>query len=410
MRIAVVCNRFAPYIGGIETQVRLIGGDLARRGHEVTVLTRRYDRVLPRRETLDGISVQRFGPTGRGVLAKWLLNASTFRGLLPGTASFDCVVVTQFSATAFGPALANAFGGAPLILRTAERGEFTGEVSQGALGRLPGGVRRMVHAALRTSREHAYRRARLVIALSRALAREAEAFGFPDSSIIRIPVALDTVRFAPGIPDRRRELRASLGIPLHAEVVTYVGRLVQGKGLPTLARAWAAVARERPRALLLVVGEGTGPRSPLDAEASFREAVEAAGLAGRVLLTGPREDIPGCLQASDLFVFPSEREGFGNALVEAMSCGLPIVCSRIDSGAVDLVVEGEQGYTFEVGDSEGLSRRILDVLGDDAARARMGAAGRALVEPLLKVERVTDLYEEALRHATRRANDAHHEP
>lgn len=394
--IAVVANRFAPYIGGIETQVRLIGGALVARGHQVTVLTRRYDPALPARDALEGLSVRRFGPTGHGVASKWLLNAGTARWLVRHQRSLDCVLVTQFSATAFGPALANALGGAPLVLRTAEHGELTGEVSNRSLGALPAGLRPLTGATLRRARRWAYRRAGLIIALSRGLAREAEAFGFPPSRIERIPVAVDTVRFHPVGPAERRELRGALGIPAEAETAAYVGRLVRGKGLSTLVAAWAEVARERPRALLLVVGEGTGPASPLDAEASFRRAIRAAGLESRVLLAGAREDVSRYLQASDLFVFPSEREGFGNALAEAMSCGLPVVCSRIECGAVDELVEGRHGCTFEVGDSRGLACRILDLLPAEELRSRMGAACRALVERSWNVERVAGAYESAL--------------
>jgi len=396
LRVAIVANRFAPYIGGIETQVRLIGGALAARGHEVTVLTRRYDRSLPARDVVEGISVRRFGPPGHGVASKWLLNPSTARWLVRHARRLDCVLVTQFSATALGPGVANALSGVPLVLRTAEHGEFTGEVSARSLGALPGPLRPLAETALRRARAWAYRRAKSIIALSRGLAREAEAFGFPRSSIARIPVAVDTDRFRPVAPEERRELRRGLGLPAEAEVVTYVSRLVRGKGLSTLGEAWARVAQERPRALLLVVGEGTGARSPLDAEASFRRDIAAAGLDQRVLLAGAREDVPRYLQASDLFVFPSEREGFGNALAEAMSCALPVVCSRIECGSVDELVEGRHGYTFEVGDSQALACRILDLLGSEEARVRMGAACRSLVESRWNVQRIADAYEGVL--------------
>src|SRR5205823_4339858 len=230
-----------------------------------------------------------------------------------------------------------------------EHGEFTGDISVLSLARLPAGLRAGVQGALKAVRRWSYELARFVIAPSSALAREAEGFGFPRDAIHIVPNPVDTTRFRPAEPGQRAQLRQALGLSEESEVVVYTGRLVRGKGLLTLVAAWEQVAAARSRALLVLVGEGVSD-SPLDAEEDIRRAVHSAGLQSRVRFEGNRDDVERYLQAGDLYAFPSEAEGFGNALVEALACGLAVVCSRIEGASADLVVEGQHGLKFEVSD------------------------------------------------------------
>ena len=113
-------------------------------------------------------------------------------------------------------------------------------------------------------------------------------------------------------------------------LIGYAGKLVEEKGLRTLLHAFAEVARENPRAHLILAGGG-----PLHDELLATAA--EMGLAERVHLPGiiHNSDLPAFMNALDVFVLPSEtrsnwREQFGRVIVEAMSCGVPVVGS--DSG------------------------------------------------------------------------------
>jgi len=395
MRIGIVSNYFTPRIGGNEANNRLIGEALVRRGHDVTVLTRRYDPALHRREIQNGISIERFSPCGEGILAKWLMNVGLFRRLTFSRLPFDITLITQCSAHVLGPALAGILRRVPIVVQPIEAGELSGDISSQALRHLRFGIRQVVWKALSATRTWAYHRAHLVVAFSSALARDAEAFGFPSGAVVIIPNAVDTGRFRPVTEDEKAKLRASLGITPDAQVVTSVGRLVRGKGLLTLIEAWAIVAHDHPDALLFIVGSGPGVGSQDDTELSLRAAIKAAGLHDRVRLSGAVSDVKPYLQASDLFVFTSEQEGFGMALVEAMSCGLPVVCTRIEGAAADLVVDGEHGLKFDVGDAAALCARIERLLANEPMRRRMGAASRAIVEKQLSVDHVAAAYEQA---------------
>jgi glycosyltransferase involved in cell wall biosynthesis len=393
LQVAMISNLFVPYVGGIETQNRLIAETLVRRGHDVTVLTRRFDPGLPQCEIRNGVRIERFWSCS-GLLAKWLLNVSAFRRMALSKPAFDVVLITQFSALVFGPALAGALRHIPLVLRPDEVGELSGEISAEALDRLPRGIRAAVHRTLGAVRTWAYWRAQRVIAISSALAREAQAFGFSPASVVLIPNAVDTGRFRPVTQGEKTALRESLGIARDAEVVLWVGRLVRGKGLLSLIEAWRGIALERSKALLLIVGGGPGKGCPRDVEPALRAAIAATGLHDRVLLAGTVSDVERYLQAGDLFVFSSEQEGFGIALVEAMACGLPVVCTRIEGAAADVVVDGEHGLKFEVGDTVALGARIRALLDDESMRKRMGYVARTVVEQRLNLERVADAYEE----------------
>jgi len=140
--------------------------------------------------------------------------------------------------------------------------------------------------------------------------------------------------------------------------ILFVGVDWERKGGPDLLAAFERVRARHPEATLTVVG-----CSP---------PIGGPGI--RVLGRLPVEALHGHYQAASIFCLPTRREPFGVVFVEAMHHGLPVVATAI--GAVpDLVVEGENGYTVEVGDVAGLARHLDRLLGDAALRQRMGEAG-----------------------------------
>jgi glycosyltransferase involved in cell wall biosynthesis len=321
------------------------------------------------------------------------MNISTAWHLILARPGFDLVLVTQMSPHALGPAVASCVRRLPIILRPIEHGELSGDISNRTLAHASVPVRNLLRSVLDRARHWAYHRASRIIAISSGLGREARAFGFPPEEIVSIPNALDTSRFRPRTAEERDALRKALGIQDEAEVVIWVGRLVKKKGLETLIDAWAEVVRKRTKARLLIVGAGAGAGHPNDAEAALREAITARGLQATIKLTGPVQDVERYLQASDLFVMTSEEEGFGNTLAEAMACGLPVITSRIEFGAAELVDDGHEGFKYTVGDAGQLQGFIVSLLVDANARHRMGMAARTRVEKALDVECVSEAYE-----------------
>jgi len=176
-------------------------------------------------------------------------------------------------------------------------------------------------------------------------------------------ITLSAFRSIRGDPVARRK---DLGIPTKGPVIGTVGRLVPIKGHEWLVRAVPHVVAEFPAACFVFVGDG-----PLRDE--LRQLGEALGVASHLVFLGMRQDIPECLAALDLFVFPSLNEGMGRALVEAMAAGLPVIATRV-GGIPDVVVDGETGVLVPPGDELALAAAVLALLQDPE---RMGAFGEA---------------------------------
>lgn len=187
----------------------------------------------------------------------------------------------------------------------------------------------------------------------------------PAEKFVVIPNAI----VPPAEPPRDRErLRAELGIPADARLLVAVGRLWPQKRYKDLIWAADLLKVVRDDVHLLIVGEGP-QRWRLE---TFREQVR---IEDRVHLLGERSDVPRLLASSDIYWIGSGYEGQSNAVMEAMSLGLPVVASDIP-GNRELVVHEETGFLFPVGDRASLARWTTVLLDDSERAVRMGAAGR----------------------------------
>ena len=174
------------------------------------------------------------------------------------------------------------------------------------------------------------------------------------------PRGIDTVRFTPN--KRSTAWRARHGIGPDELVVLHVSRLVRERRLDTLAGALNKLTI--PHRVVIV---GDGPDRAY-AEQELPQAIFTGFLAG--------EDLATAYASSDIFVFPSDSESFGNVTLEAMASGLPCVCADA-TGSRSLVVAGQTGFLAPADDANGFARHITLLAGDGALRRRMGEAARA---------------------------------
>jgi glycosyltransferase involved in cell wall biosynthesis len=186
-------------------------------------------------------------------------------------------------------------------------------------------------------------------------------------------------------------IRRELGIPDEAPVVGKVARLFPLKGHEQLLDAAPRIAAAHPGVRFLLVGDGT-------LQDQVRARARALGLEGQFVFTGliPRERMPAMLAAMDVLVHTSLREGIARALPQALAMGLPCVSVDLD-GAPEVVVPDRTGYLVPPGDPVALADAVARLLSDDALRARMGKAGRELVDPAFRaatmVDRIAALYQ-----------------
>ncbi len=147
----------------------------------------------------------------------------------------------------------------------------------------------------------------------------------------------------------------------------YVGPLIRRKDLPTLIRALPLVENAGISCELTIAGDGQ-EREPLEKLAG------SLGVAHRLRFAGfvPEARLAELYRQSDLFVFPSLKEGFGLVLLEAMACSLPVVAAAREPMTEVL---GDAGVYFQPGDPEDLSSRIVQTLGDAVRRQALATAG-----------------------------------
>jgi len=200
--------------------------------------------------------------------------------------------------------------------------------------------------------------------------------------------------------------RRALGISDGTRLVTTVGNLRRVKGIDVLLRAAARVCREAPETFFLLVGKTTEE----DHFTELQQLTESLGLRGRVQFAGEREDVLAVLKASDLFCLPSRSEGFSNALIEAMACGLPCVATDV-GGNAEAISDGDNGCLVRSEDPDALAKCILDLVREPAKARELGAAARRTVEKQFTVETmidtVADIYRELAANKSGRAIAAH---
>jgi glycosyltransferase involved in cell wall biosynthesis len=189
--------------------------------------------------------------------------------------------------------------------------------------------------------------------------------------------------------------RVFLGLAPQTPVICTLSNIRRVKGIDILLRTASIVCRQVPDARFLIVGRVLESKTMEELESLVKEL----NLGHNVHFLGARENPYPVLRASNVFCLPSRSEGFSNALIEAMGCGLPVVATRV-GGNPEAVREGEQGFLVASEDAEAMARQILLLLRHPEVALRMGREARATVEARFSMEgmmkRLTSLYSELL--------------
>ena len=371
MRIAQVSPWFSPHFGGVESHVRSLSRELARRGHEVTVVTSQHDRTLSAEETVDGFRVVRVRP--RFIFMQTPITPR-MRGSLR---ALSADVVHAHSP----PPLASHYAGAV----ASERG-IPYVVTYHCDVELPSAFGSVVESIYRRSLgADTLRNANQVIVTTRTYAATSRAIWRYNPSVI--PNAVDHRRFRPDVDGSA--VRAKLRIPPEVPIVLLVGRIVPHKGVEHFVEA----ARYVPDARFLVAGGG----SSLDA---MKRLALSMGVEDRVRFLGRISDdrLPEVYAACDVFVLPSvsRLEAFGIVALEAMSTGKPVIVADIP-GVREIIEDGRDGLLADPVNPRDLAEKIRRLLSDPEGRQTMGARGREKVLESFSIERVTDRIEAVYR-------------
>jgi glycosyltransferase involved in cell wall biosynthesis len=234
--------------------------------------------------------------------------------------------------------------------------------------------------------------------------------GLPDERIFWTPYGVDNEPFAGAAADRVRHrvsVREELGLAPEQPIVLFVGKLIERKRPRDMLDALARREAIGTTPAAVFVGDGE-LRRPLEGwiAATNGGAGGASDCAFDVRFVGFQNQsaIARYYAAADVFVLPSAFETWGLVVNEAMASGLPVIVSDGAAAARDLVIPGENGFTYRAGDIDRLSDRLAELLADPARRRAMGARGQAIVGawgPEPSVAGVVEAVQYACRHRVR---------
>jgi phosphatidyl-myo-inositol alpha-mannosyltransferase len=373
MRIAIVSEHYYPQLGGITEHAYGQATELARRGHEVTLITprllvpvRTVDQAPPREELFEIVRVGRAYPfyvnSSEALLAIGPFLASAI-GRVFAKRRFDVVHVHN----PFGVAM-------PIISVMRSKAPVTVGTIHSVV---PDGYKLL--RLLRRPLQVVFARLDARIAVSEAVVDSIQPH-FPGLSFEVIPNGVDTNFFSPEakpLPHLLDGLRN----------VLFVGRFDPRNGLKHMLRAFSLLRELRDDVRLVILGDG-----PLR---GVYQRLVPAGLRGDVLFEGRVDQLrPRYLASAEILCTPCQLASFGMVLLEAMSAGIPVVASR-NSGFERLMENGLQGFLIDPPDAEDEFAAAINLLLEDQDLARrMGAAGRQLALTAYAWPAVVDRLEE----------------
>ena len=383
-RVLMVTGAYFPEISSGGTQCRLMAQQLRGRAH-VSVLTTAVDRSLPRYDVIDEVPVARVRVDVRSGWSKVRAFGRMVIELFRLVPAVDIIHLHGYSTKNVLITIFAKVFRRPLVLSLHTSGFDE-----------PHAIERQGSLAL-----WAFLSVDLYLSVSQGLVDSYLSYGLPPDRIRLVPNGIDVATFAPASPDQKCALRRQLGLPEGRPIVVFVGFFSTDKQPRVLFDAWLASRTSIGMPVLVFVGATRSTYFEIDARIADDITATATlnEVADDVRMVGATHDVAAYLRAADLFVLPSRREGLPVALLEAMSCGLPCIASRLP-GSTDVIIEhGGNGWLVPPGDVPALASAMVTVCSDRDLQRRMGAAARATIIERYSSGNVAELWLEVYRLA-----------
>ena len=347
-------------IGGLERQAMELSSALIHQGCLITIITDRIDDS-PSVELYAGTMIRRLarstGPVSQFLSMVWFL----FRQ----RSAFQIVHAHGVTGFTLVWLFLSRFVNRPVLLKGATKTDFENIFNQSDLKhRL---YRRWILSANR------------VIAISQQIKEELLSCGVSENRILSIPNAVHSEKFSPPTTARKMILRNKFSIEPDQIVFLYFGRLEARKSVDVLLEAWHL----KSPGLLCVVG--SGPE-----EGKWKQLSMDLKLKSILFFDESRFPVD-FYHCADVFVLPSLKEGMPGALLEAMSCGLPCIATKI-GGVVDVMQNGKQGLLVSAGSAQELAEAMEFAASDPEKRMAWGTEARETILRDFEISRIAATY------------------
>jgi glycosyltransferase involved in cell wall biosynthesis len=350
------------FVGGLENQALELSSALTRLGNWVTIVSDRFSKS-PSREFQNGFLIYRVPSNLPQSKLSLLISLLLF--LVHRRRSYGIVHAHGVTGmTLFALRVAKSLG-MKTVIKGTTKDDFANIFSE-------------------QNRKHRqYQRwiksIDCFIGISDELRNEMIACNIPAAKIKSIPNFVNTTKFFQPSADRREMIRSSFSVSKDQLIFLYLGRLEERKGVDFLLHAWQQISSGS----LWIVGSGP-------AEERWRKLSEELRLQnihfwGKTLI--PIE----FYHAADMFIFPSIREGFPNVLLEAMSCGLPCIATKI-GGVTDIMQNDHQGLMVPPAASHELAQAITYSAAHPDARKKWSENAVRTIHPRFELSHTVSEY------------------
>lgn len=310
MNVTMMISRYPPIRAGMELSCQRLSQFLTERGHRVTVVTEKIDSQQATDQMEAGVRVLRLSCFGHPPVSSAIYFLKALWRLLRRDPASDVLHAHMIAAPAMLALFVGRLCGIPVLVKMAGAG-ISGDLITSQRSKR-GRLKLWLFRRLATD----------IVAVSPAIADEAQTIMRGRGTIHQIPNGVDMDFFTQATDTEKRQTRQTLNLPPQALIALYVGRWSGTKGLTELLQAFER-GIEAPAFtwhLVLVIGGDFHPSS--------EEQKRLTRLGGRVHLAHNVADLRPYYHASDLAVLLSEGEGVSNFLLEAMACGLPTLASE----------------------------------------------------------------------------------
>lgn len=203
----------------------------------------------------------------------------------------------------------------------------------------------------------------------------------------------------------RRNAREKFGIAQESQLVLFAGQVIERKGVKELLDAWKKIDSEKYHSKLVLIGDD------IQNDGAYRKQMQTYAISEGIHATfvGFQHNVPEWLQAADIAVVPSREEPLGNATLEAMATGLPVIGTL--AGGIPEMIETEQtGLLVQVNDPDGLANAMQRLLENPGLAQKLGQAGRVRCEQRFSLATHTDAMIEVFQALLHRKDAADGSP